>query len=253
MRFAHSSLLAILPAALLLIAPASAAETVVLAPFHAVGLEGGGQVVVHAGAVQRVTVIDGSARYTRFTVRDGGLRIENCPAGTHCPMVYKLQVEITVPVLTALAVSGGGSLRADGGFPQQQSLAAAVNQGGIVDMRAVPGRNVSAAVNEGGRVLVTANASLTAAVHSGGSIAYWGEPSSVTKAVHDGGSITRGASGDAHRPASELGPRPPHPVAALPAVAPVPPDADDEGMADGDGDSDENDNDENDNDEDSGQ
>jgi len=234
MRVSYLLVLAALTAA----APAAAAETVPVAPFKAVELRDGGQVVVRAGAAQRVTIVEGSSRYTRFSVRDGKLLIENCPA--HCAREYKLRVEIVTPSIAALAVSDGGSVRTEGAFPVQNAVAAAVREGGIVDARSLPATTVAAAVMSGGRVLVTARTNLVASVNSGGHIMYWGDPSSVTKAIHDGGAVSRGAPGDLRKPVSDFGPRPPAPVSAVPAVPPVP-DIED---ADDTGDDDEDDSDE---------
>lgn len=180
-------------AALAALPTAALAESdVTVAPFHTVGLSEGGTVVVRYGAQQRIHVLEGSEQYTRFRVRDGNLEIESCPRDVRCPMQYTLRVEITVPALTALAVSEGRSWRAEGAFPAQQAVSAAVNEGGIVDIRAVSARDVRAAVNEGGRVLVTATGSLKAAVNGGGHIAYWGNPSSIHRAISNGGAITPG-------------------------------------------------------------
>lgn len=193
----HSAFIA---AAVLAAVPtvAFAESDVTLAPFHAVGLSDGGEVVVRYGAQQRVHVIEGDEQNTRFTVRKGSLEIANCYSMDHCPHDYHLRVEITVPVLTALAVSDGGHLRAEGAFPAQQTIAAAVHDGGVVDMRAVKGGEVTAAVNSGGRVTVTAVRTLIAAVNFGGVITYWGDPESVTKAIHDGGAIRRGDGAREH-------------------------------------------------------
>jgi hypothetical protein len=94
-----------------------------------------------------------------------------------------------MPRVDGVAVSQGGTIRAEGAFGSVAAIAAAVNQGGTVDVRAIPARTVTAAVNQGGSVLVTANGVLTAAVHQGGSVVYWGKPTTLTRAVSNGGSI----------------------------------------------------------------
>ena len=61
--------------------PALATELVPVPPFRSVELRGGGNVVVVPGQVQRVTMVDGSTRFTRFRVEaDGKLRIDTCNA-----------------------------------------------------------------------------------------------------------------------------------------------------------------------------
>ena len=255
MRALHLLVLTASVAALPVVAMAN--STVNVGPFHAVGLSGGGEVTVRQGDAQSVRLVSGDAEHTRFTLQHGAsLRIENCV--TRCPRDYHLKVEITVPTLTALAVSDGGMLRAEGAFPEQATIAAAVNEGGIVDMRAVPARQANAAVNEGGRVVVTANATLNAAVNDGGSITYWGNPSSIHKAIHDGGSIVRG-DGRSDRfgehvslhvpPAPPAPPRPARPANIAAPPAPPSPDAY-EGGGDSDVDADDDMDDDMDSDED---
>src|SRR6185295_9612892 len=85
---------------------------------------------------------------------------------------------------------------AEGSFHAQENVAAAVNQGGTVDVRAIPGNNVAAAVTQGGQVIVTANRSIAAAVRQGGQVTYWGNPGSVTKAINNGGAVRRGDGAD---------------------------------------------------------
>jgi hypothetical protein len=171
-------------------APALAQEAVPVPAFRSVELRGGGEVVVRPGPVQRVTILDGSSRFTRiYARRDGELKIDACDE--RCPQHYRLRVEIQSPRVPDVAVSGGGSIATLGGFRPQSELAAAVNGGGGIDLRSVEVRDVTAAVNGGGRINVRPGASLTAAVSGGGSIRYWGNPA-VTQAVQGGGSIGPG-------------------------------------------------------------
>ncbi|MFL6829707.1 MAG: GIN domain-containing protein [Sphingomicrobium sp.] len=174
--------------ALTISAPAPAASELVSLPaFRSVELRGGGEVVVRPGPAQRVTILDGSARFTRFRVgRDGQLRIDACVE--RCPRNYHLRIDIVSPRVPGLAVAGGGSIRAAPGFAAQSQLSAAVNGGGSVDARAVEAGNVSAAVNGGGLVTVRPRRSLSAAVNGGGEIRYLGNPQ-VAMAVHGGGVV----------------------------------------------------------------
>lgn len=174
-------------AALLLAAGGASAATVVpLAPFKAIGLHGGGDVVLKHGDVQRVTLLKGSTQYTGFTVKEGSLEIDAC--NDSCPSNYDLQIEIVSPEIDAVAVHGGGDIKAEGSFPSVSHLAAAVHGGGDIDLRAIPAANVSAAVNGGGDISTTATVSLAAAVNGGGDITYWGNPT-VSEAVHGGGDV----------------------------------------------------------------
>src|SRR5688572_24737729 len=90
-------------------APALAAEAVPVPNFESVQLRGGGTVIVVPGPTKRVTIVEGSTRYTSVRVERGGrLRIDAC--NNHCPRVYRLRVEIQSPDVPDLAVTGGGSI-----------------------------------------------------------------------------------------------------------------------------------------------
>jgi hypothetical protein len=170
--------------------PALATEVVPVPAFRSVELRGGGEVLLKAGPAQRVTILDGSSRFTRMHVRsDGQLKIDSCVG--RCPNRYRLRVQIESPRVPDVAISGGGAIRTAGSFAPQPQLSAAINGGGAIDLRAIEARDVSAAVNGGGHIAVRPSASLTAAVRGGGDIRYWGSPS-ITQAVHGGGSIGPG-------------------------------------------------------------
>jgi len=170
--------------------PALASEYVAVPPFDAVGLQGGGTVTIVPGPAQRVTIVEGSARFTHIYVEHGrSLKIDACNGD--CPQHYRLRVEIVTPRVPVLAVDGGGALTVAGGFAPQSHLTAAVNGGGSIDTRAVNVADVTAAVNGGGDLLVRASSSLTGAVRGGGSVRYWGNPA-VTSAIDGGGSVRPG-------------------------------------------------------------
>jgi hypothetical protein len=171
--------------------PALAASDVPLAPFHGLELNGGGDVVLKHGPVQKVTMLSGDLRYTTFTVKDGSLTIDACNSW-HCPWHYDLRVEIVTPQLTAISVHGGGDLKTEGSFPQQNALAVSVHGGGDVDLRAIPAVSVAADVHGGGDLKTTATHSLTASVHGGGDLTYWGNPPQLVVSTNGGGDISRG-------------------------------------------------------------
>lgn len=170
--------------------PAFAAEVVSVPHFDAVGLRGGGSVVIVPGATQRVTILEGSSQFTRIYVQHGGsLEIDAC--NRNCPQHYRLRVEVQTPRVPTLAVDGGGDMSVAAGFPSERELTLAVNGGGKIDTRAVNASDVTAAVNGGGDLFVRAAARLTGAVRGGGTVRYWGNPD-VTSAVDGGGSIRPG-------------------------------------------------------------
>jgi hypothetical protein len=170
--------------------PALASELVPVPHFDAIGLHGGGTVTVVPGPVQRVTILEGSSRFTRIRLeQERSLRIDTCSAD--CPRQYRLRIEIQSPRVPVLAVDGGGAISVAGGFAPEGHLVAAVNGGGRIDTRAVDAADVTAAVNGGGNLFVRARSSLTGAVRGGGNVRYWGNPS-VTSAIEGGGSVQRG-------------------------------------------------------------
>jgi hypothetical protein len=170
-------------------APALAAEQVPVPRFDSVQLEGGGDLYLVPGPVQRVTILNGSTQFTRFRVRrDGQLEIEAC--NERCPRNYNLRIQIESPTVPDVAVHAGGTIVAQRGFGPQREIAAAVSAGGTIDLRAIDADDVSAAVNAGGDIYVRPRRTLSAAVNAGGDIHYSGRPQ-VSMAVSGGGDVRR--------------------------------------------------------------
>jgi hypothetical protein len=172
----------------LLAAPAPAGTDIPLAPFHAIGLHGGGHVVLRFGATQKVTLVKGDLKTARIEVADGALNLSPCR--DTCFGRNDLEVEIASPNIDVVAIHGGGKIEAQGDFPKQAAIAVAVHGGGEIDIRALAVETVSAAVHGGGSILTTPMRALAAAVNGGGEIAYWGKPI-VASSVHGGGAITK--------------------------------------------------------------
>jgi hypothetical protein len=169
--------------------PAVASELVPVPHFNSVELRGGGAVSVVRGP-ERVTILEGSSRFTRIDVdRNGTLKIDVC--NDECPHNYRLRVQIQSPRVPAMAVDGGGAIDVASGFGAVRALTLAVNGGGRIDTRAVDAGDVTAAVNGGGELFVRARSGLTGAVRGGGVIRYWGNPA-VTSAIDGGGAIRPG-------------------------------------------------------------
>jgi len=157
--------------------------------FDSVGLSGGGHIVLRYGTTERVTLLKGSTQYTHVTVENGhDLKIDAC--NSDCPMQYDLEIEIVMPRVAAVAISGGGHVESAPGFPTQGMVEAAVHGGGSIDIRAINAADATAAVNGGGRIRLHSDKHLTAAVNGGGSIGYSGA-AEVTSAVNGGGSVHR--------------------------------------------------------------
>lgn len=181
------SILPLLAFGLAVTVPAAAAEVVPVAAFRAVQLEGGGRVVIRPGAAQRVTIVNGSSRFTTITVKPRGkLSIEACNRA--CPRHYELDIVVETPRVPDLAIDGGGSIRAIPGFAAQNRITAAVHGGGVIDVQAVPANDVTAAVVGGGIISARPRNLLTAAVSGGGTIRYSGNPK-VTSAINGGGAV----------------------------------------------------------------
>ena len=177
-------------AALALSVPALAAEPIALPHFDSVELNGGGDLTIVPGPVQRVTLLNGSTQFTSIrVVRNGKLEITTrCNAG--CPQRYELRIRVESPRVPDVAIKAGGAIVAGPGFAPQRELAAAISAGGRIDLRAVPADSVSAAINAGGEIYVRPRSSLSAAVNAGGNVHYSGNPA-VSMAVHNGGTVRR--------------------------------------------------------------
>lgn len=170
-------------------APVLAAEVVPVSSFDSVELRGGGDVAIVPGPAQRVTILNGSTRFTSFRMRrDGELEIDAC--NERCPHNYNLRIRIESPSLPNVAIAGGGTITAAPGFRAQRHVAAAVKGGGTINVRAVDAMDVSAAVNGGGDIYVRPRATLSAAVHGGGEVHYSGNPQ-VSMAIAGGGDVRR--------------------------------------------------------------
>ena len=190
MKTSTCALVALLVSGVLSLAMPATADTVVsLDRFRQIALHGGGEISLKHGDVQRVTLIKGSTAHTTFRLSaDGGLEIDAC--NITCPHQYELKIEIVSPDIRGASIDGGGEIRSDGAFPGQSSFSAAINGGGLIDVRAIRAASAEASVHGGGKILVSANASLAASVAGGGEIIYRGNPA-VSQSIAGGGSVER--------------------------------------------------------------
>jgi len=201
----------------ILLATSVKAQTVIpMGQFRSIELHSGGSVIVRHGSTQRVTILSGDLRCSQVRLAGGQrLVIEN---HIHqCPRDHRLQVEVITPEITAVSVSDGGTLRADGAFPAQSAIEADVENGGTIDIRSIAADAVDASVYSGGRIFTNPRATLAGSVESGGIITYWGDVR-VRKSVRDGGIVLRGTPEDAEKAFSDL-----CPIAPIPPIPPVPP------------------------------
>jgi hypothetical protein len=185
--------------------PATQARDV--AAFHSVELAGSNNVVIRAGGKQSVVVTADDNLLDRVTteVRSGTLVIANAPGSftTKSPM----SVEVDVPTLTALTVSGSGNIVVNGietsslevalpgsgavtGDGTATQLDVVVSGSGLVQFTQLVAQDVRAVVSGSGSIFVNATKSLDASVSGSGAIVYAGSPQDVTKNVTGSGAIT---------------------------------------------------------------
>lgn len=167
---------------------AFAQQTLPLAHFDSVSATDGADVSIRHGAVQQVVILKGDTQTSRVEVENGRLIVETC---RHmCPWNhYQLKVAITMPELKSVSVDDGAEIRAEGSFPAQATLAAKANDGGDLDLRAIPVAHADAKADDGGDIHIHATASLNASAIDGAEIKYSGRPQ-LNLRSDDGGEIS---------------------------------------------------------------
>jgi len=175
-------------------------------PFTSIELAGSNNLVVRVGEEQSVVVKADDNLIDRVTtqVQSGTLVIGNNGSfSTESPM----SVDVTVPTLDALTLSGSGNIAIDGieaeslkvtlpgrgtltGNGTATRLDVTVSGSGVVQFTHVVATDVQAAVSGSGTIFVTATKSLDAAVSGSGAILYAGTPQNVTRSITGSGAIT---------------------------------------------------------------
>jgi hypothetical protein len=185
----------------------AATQTRELASFSAVELAGSNVVTIRVGEKQSVVVRADDNLLDRVTteVQSGNLVIGNTVGSftTESPM----SVEITIPSLDALTLtgsgvvaatgietpsltvtlSGSGALRASGTATQ---LDVTLGGSGDAQLEQLIASDARAVVSGSGRIVVTATQSLDASVPGIGSIVYSGNPKEVATSITGTGSIS---------------------------------------------------------------
>ncbi len=176
--------------------------------FSGVDLAGSNNVTVRVGSRRSVVVRGDDNLLGRVTtaVRAGRLVIDDTGSfSTRSPM----RVDVTVPALDTLLLSGSGNVTAEGIDAQRLRVTLSgsgtvrasgnatrldVSLGGSGDLRleGVAARDVHAVLTGSGRMVVDATGSLDAVVRGSGAIVYHGDPADVTKSITGSGSITQG-------------------------------------------------------------
>ena len=183
-----------------------AAEARSMPPFTAVELAGSNIVNVTVGGEQSVVVhADDNLLDTITTeVKEGELVVGNTPGSYTAKS--PTNVEVTVPSLDALTLTGSGIVDVSGidaptvhaqlpgsGVLRAQGKAAALDVdlagSGDAELQGLVALDVHAVVGGSGRILVTAKRSLNAAVAGSGVILYGGNPPKVTTRTTGSGAV----------------------------------------------------------------
>jgi hypothetical protein len=174
--------------------------------FDSVELAGGNNVVIRVGERQAVVVKADNNLLNRVTtkVKSGALVIGNTPGSlaARSPM----SVEVNVPSLNAVALTGSGNIVVSG--IKAQSLTAALSGSGnlfgsgtatSLDITVsgfgnarftqLDANHVHALVSGSGTIFVTATKRLDASIPGSGTIMYAGNPQDVTRSVTGSGTI----------------------------------------------------------------
>jgi hypothetical protein len=183
-------------------------QTRTVAAFSRLDLAGSNNVTVVVGGPQSVVVHADSNLISHVTtgVVGGTLVIGDTGSfTTRSPM----SVDVSVPSLTALNLSGDGQISVTGISTPQLTvmisgdglLSAAgtatrldvtISGDGQAQLSQLTARDVHAVVSGSGLIQVTATTSLDAAVPGSGTIIYTGNPPQVATSVTGSGSVTRG-------------------------------------------------------------
>jgi Putative auto-transporter adhesin, head GIN domain len=184
-----------------------ASQTRELAPFHAVELAGSNEVTIRVGGEQTVVVHADDNLLNRVTTRvgDGKLVIGNEGGGftTRNP----IRVDVVVPSVDELALSGSGTIDAEGidvdeltvvlsgsgvvsASGRARRVEVKLNGSGDAKLQGVVAQEAHAELSGTGRIAVNATESLDASVPGTGSIEYSGNPPQVRKSVDGVGSVS---------------------------------------------------------------
>jgi hypothetical protein len=163
-----------------------------LPQFQSIEVSGGGHVLLRNAPSHDVRVVKGSRDLSRIEVtRSGTLIIDKCR--TKCPKGYRLEVEVFAPNIRSISVAHGGRIESSEGFSRRAELTLDVSNGGTIDVRSLSADRVIASVNQGGGILTSPRAFLSATVANGGNITYWGDPQ-VKESVDHAGAVQRAAN-----------------------------------------------------------
>jgi hypothetical protein len=185
----------------------AATQSRALATFSSIDLPGSNNVTVAVGGRQSVVVHADSNLLGNVTTRVAAGTLIIDTTGSFSTKTL-MSVEVTVPSLTAVTLSGSGQISVTGiNAPQLTvslpgsgtvhaggtvtQLDVTLDGSGLAQLDTLVARDVHAIVTGSGLIRVTATASLNAAVSGSGAIIYSGNPQ-VTSSVTGSGTVTGG-------------------------------------------------------------
>lgn len=184
-----------------------ASEAREVGPFSRIALSGGADVVVSVGGAPRVTVRTDDNLLEDIRTEVDGYELEISQSGSLDPKVG-LTVEVSVPTVEAVALSGSGDVSVDGlrGDLFQVDMGGAggveaVGQVGRVEadlsgaaelrLDELIAREVTVDLSGAGEVRVHATESLDASVSGAGRVLYSGDPADVKTDVSGAGTVEK--------------------------------------------------------------
>jgi hypothetical protein len=182
------------------------AETRHVDPFTAVELSGSNDVTIGIGPEQRVVVYGDANLVDQVVTQVSGNVLAIDETGSF-DSITPMRVEITVPSLDAVRLSGSGAMTIDGhdlsfltvalpgsgsivGAGSVASLDVDLAGSGDIDFGKLVARDATVDLSGVGSVLVHVTGRLEADVSGTGSITYSGEPDSVEQEITGVGSVT---------------------------------------------------------------
>lgn len=177
-----------------------------LPPFTALELAGANDVVVHVGGRQRVIVRGDENLLGLVTTSVAGRRLV-IGASESFSTVSPMRVDVSVPSLDALSLTGAGTLTVDG--VETRALTASLDGSGTIaasgravrvvasaggtgdlDLLGVRARDAEAVLAGTGRIRVYATRSVDARVPGTGTIVYGGQPARVHSSITGTGAVS---------------------------------------------------------------
>ena len=186
----------------------AATSTRALANFSGIDLAGSNNVTVAAGARRSVVVHADSNLLSHVTTQVQAGKLIIGDVGTFAAK-SPMYVEISVPSLAALDLSGSGTITVSGisaprltvTLPGSGDIYASgsvtwlnvsIDGSGDAQLSGLRARNVDAVVSGSGAIFVTATHSLDAKVPGSGAVLYSGNPPQVTTSITGSGAVTPG-------------------------------------------------------------